>query len=81
MSALAHYYFQHDHPDQVEILIPKGRETLLREVASIVNVLSVDKTKDGLLVKIPADLEAIKEISPHCDFTSNAFHGIDFSKR
>jgi len=66
MGALA-YYYQHQHGEKVKILIPTGKEGLLRELEAVAEILSLNKTNGGLLVTLFADVTAITEIASHCE--------------
>jgi hypothetical protein len=70
MGALA-YYYQRQHVEKVKILIPNGKESLLRELGSVAEILSLNKIDQGLLVTLFADVTAIKEIASHCKLPGN----------
>ena len=66
MGALA-YYYQHQHGEKVKILIPTGKEGLLRELETVAEILSLNKTNGGLLVTVFAEASAITKIASHCE--------------
>ena len=66
MNALA-YYYQRRHGEKVKILIPSGEVGLLRKLEAVAEILSLNRTKNGIVVTLFTDVTAITEMATRND--------------